>query len=698
MRRILWLAVGLTLVVACRRTQTAVPSPPPLMHPPESTPSGTPVIGAGAGTSVDDPAPPPTWPDMSEPPRWSGMPLSEVKSASSGAEVEAAWRQYGKLAVDWYRRHGSRNAKWDKLVEELLANEPAAVIAVDSAAWGPRAPQVYQALDEARCDDPLALSHLAPWSDAGWNRDYRPVVWKAIEQTGKLGVPAELRPFESPLEICFIDTGRESADQAKLAKAGELAARWFAEAAAKPVAIDGWQRLVWQRFAILGQQHTPELSKEMLAALGEHKADPWLVEMFAGFTAYNAALMSRGTDVAANVSDEQWAGAASHGTQAYEHLCRAYELHPEWPEPCVYLISLAMEGSVEMPETPRDWFDRGVAAQFDWMQLYAQYILALLPRWGGSHAEMLAFGRECAATARHDTPVPYILVEVLAQAAYRDRLELWAMPGLYDEIKAVIDQRIAVRPSLTPGLRSALAAIAWRAGRPDEAAALVKELGDKFRSEHVDSAVSFSLGRFYTEVILDRAPHQATWRAAEQAAGEADYAAAAEAYSKLLAADLPPGAKAMVKQRHDFMAERATESRRTLDQYEADQSVAAESPPLIAAVLSWDMIKLRELLAAGTDVNQRDAEGKTALYWAVAKDLDGPINQLLDAGADPNLADADGLTPLHLCAREGKQTVVMRLLQGGADPKLKDKAGKTAADLAAAAGHDGVAQVIRGAQ
>jgi len=62
------------------------------------------------------------------------------------------------------------------------------------------------------------------------------------------------------------------------------------------------------------------------------------------------------------------------------------------------MIAVAMAGEAEPSETPRVWFDRAVAAQFDYYEAYSSLLWSLRPRWLGSHEEMYDFGLECLAT------------------------------------------------------------------------------------------------------------------------------------------------------------------------------------------------------------------------------------------------------------------------------------------------------------
>jgi ankyrin repeat protein len=55
---------------------------------------------------------------------------------------------------------------------------------------------------------------------------------------------------------------------------------------------------------------------------------------------------------------------------------------------------------------------------------------------------------------------------------------------------------------------------------------------------------------------------------------------------------------------------------------------------------------VRMLIAAGADVNAKDAYGTTALWESALYGLSNNVEALLEAGADVNIF-VDGLTPLH---------------------------------------------------
>jgi ankyrin repeat protein len=154
---------------------------------------------------------------------------------------------------------------------------------------------------------------------------------------------------------------------------------------------------------------------------------------------------------------------------------------------------------------------------------------------------------------------------------------------------------------------------------------------------------------------------------------------------------------------------------------------------LIDAIKANDVGTVRALLDKRTDVNVVQADGTTALHWAVDRDaaeivqllvraganikatnrygvtplwlasLNGnaaTIGMLLEAGADANTGSAEGETVLMVAARTGKVDAVSALLARGADPDAKENwRGQTALMWAAAEGHAAVIQtlVARGA-
>src|SRR5262245_20982870 len=79
---------------------------------------------------------------------------------------------------------------------------------------------------------------------------------------------------------------------------------------------------------------------------------------------------------------------------------------------------------------------------------------------------------------------------------------------------------------------------------------------------------------------------------------------------------------------------------------------------LVDAAKNGDKAAVRSLLAQGTNVNVAQADGATALAWAVYHDDLVTTDLLLAAGASVNVANDYGVTPLSLaCSNQNAMMV-----------------------------------------
>ena len=79
-----------------------------------------------------------------------------------------------------------------------------------------------------------------------------------------------------------------------------------------------------------------------------------------------------------------------------------------------------------------------------------------------------------------------------------------------------------------------------------------------------------------------------------------------------------------------------------------------------------------------SQVNQRDAMGRTPLFWAAQRGDTATVGRLLMEGADPRIADNRGSTPLHCGVTESSGQIVDALLDAGAKIDARDYLGRTA--------------------
>jgi ankyrin repeat protein len=111
---------------------------------------------------------------------------------------------------------------------------------------------------------------------------------------------------------------------------------------------------------------------------------------------------------------------------------------------------------------------------------------------------------------------------------------------------------------------------------------------------------------------------------------------------------------------------------------------------LIDAVKAGNREAVTALLkapAGAAAVNTAEADGTTALHWAVQSDQVDIARLLVAAGANANAANRYGLTPLSLAADNANAVMVKLLLDAGADAKARLRQGETILMAAARTGN-----------
>jgi len=98
------------------------------------------------------------------------------------------------------------------------------------------------------------------------------------------------------------------------------------------------------------------------------------------------------------------------------------------------------------------------------------------------------------------------------------------------------------------------------------------------------------------------------------------------------------------------------------------------------------------LIENGADVNRRDRDGNTALYFACG--VEERMERILNAGADINYKNNKGETALIEAARLNYPITTEQLLKLGADPNIKDSLGLDALEHAIQNNHKEIADMI----
>ena len=117
------------------------------------------------------------------------------------------------------------------------------------------------------------------------------------------------------------------------------------------------------------------------------------------------------------------------------------------------------------------------------------------------------------------------------------------------------------------------------------------------------------------------------------------------------------------------------------------QRPASADAPVADAARRGDAMAVRELLAAGADVNAAHGDGMTGLHWAAFNGDAETADVLVASGAQLEARTRLGAhRPLHVAAKEGHGEVVALLLNAGADASPLTTTGAAPLHFAAASG------------
>lgn len=461
----------------------------------------------------------------------------------------------GKLAlnrrtlVDTYQQVGKKDAAWDDAAVRFLDATAAylsragleAVYVPDDKVLASDARVNALALGEtavkAGCDDPLVLYCYGVFlTDTGNTEPALPVFLRADKGLQAGDYPL-LRKYASAKRIARINPNKQEAARSA-ATAQKLRVQLLCEKLDDP-SRRMFLKMVWED---VGAEGGLEARQGLVAALDKMPdADPWVRDVLAGLLHVDLAWQSRGSRYADEVTDAQWAGFFEHLTKARARLTRAWKLAPHLPEAPEAMISVAMGGGEQLGEKTFDWFERALDAQVDRIRSYEQMFWALQPRWGGSHEQILEVGMACVQTGRYDTVVPWQLIVALWKIREDARVEwpeLLADETTYAKVVEVTQGYAKARAGTRhePWYKTYHAAVAWRAGKLEEARGVLEALGKNAQPSAFTEWGAKDGALTIAEVYARTGPHA---DALAEAAGLLDRGDAAGAATKLAAVKVP---------------------------------------------------------------------------------------------------------------------------------------------------------------
>jgi ankyrin repeat protein len=111
---------------------------------------------------------------------------------------------------------------------------------------------------------------------------------------------------------------------------------------------------------------------------------------------------------------------------------------------------------------------------------------------------------------------------------------------------------------------------------------------------------------------------------------------------------------------------------------ESESQVEPPETDIFTAALFGDLKTIQKHIKAGTDLDQKDGYGSTALIIAATFGKTDVAEALIEGGADLNITNKEGGTALHSAAFLCRTEIVRILLDKGIDKKIKNNYGSTA--------------------
>ena len=402
----------------------------------------------------------------------AGQAIIQQKSASTMAKVQPLLIAWGEDAmVKPYDEHGHHDGKWDKQVHEFIRG-----LALEMAGGNPwhgmeRLRVLAGEVKHTGCDDPWVLFLIRRFGAD--DPDFGDAMRQSVTALSEYG------PFPQWLaraEVVRAERTEGVAPRGKLDPACLDALR--GTLSAKPLTqgdLEAWLNIFnMEPGESVLKQDADGVCQTIEAIAG---MPAWFPLAVRGRAEIDLAWEARGSGWANSVGQDQWQQFTQHLQLAREALQKSCKLAPEEPQPATALITVAL-GSNGIEEM-RQHFDAVLASRFDYIPAYDALRQGLLPRWHGSEEAVLSFGRNCLATQRFDTGVPWQMLRAVYRVAndQEDEGAYYAHRAPWKELNAMFAGYLAhASPERKNYFLSNKLVMVAHAGMDDEVAKLLKEL------------------------------------------------------------------------------------------------------------------------------------------------------------------------------------------------------------------------------
>jgi hypothetical protein len=217
----------------------------------------------------------------------------------------------------------------------------------------------------------------------------------------------------------------------------------------------------------------------MAAALAKYWPESAVRFLIEGDYYVSYAWRARGGKYAGEVKPEAWKLFGERLEIAEDLLGQAWKLDPKLPQIADKMMQVEM-GQGKGRERLELWFNRAMELKPDFEEACKRKLLYLEPKWHGSEAALLEFGRACAQAKAGSGKVVLTLVaahEAVAEYhAVSGRTDYWNRPEVWTDLQTAFEKYFLLNPDAVAQRRN-YARYAQRAGRWDVVLQQVPFLG-----------------------------------------------------------------------------------------------------------------------------------------------------------------------------------------------------------------------------
>jgi thiol-disulfide isomerase/thioredoxin len=176
---------------------------------------------------------------------------------------------------------------------------------------------------------------------------------------------------------------------------------------------------------------------------------PWLLK---GSAHIKMAWICRGGGYADTVTKEGWKGFEDHLREAEKALARAWEINQQDINVPLKMMTVEL-GQGQGRERHDLWFKRAMAIDTNSYATCSDKLYYLEPKWHGSEADLLAFGRHCVESKEWGGSVPLILLDAHEKIqGYLDgdaKTNYWKQPDVWLDVQDAFDRFFELNPNAT---------------------------------------------------------------------------------------------------------------------------------------------------------------------------------------------------------------------------------------------------------